>query len=339
MKAILKEIEVLASIGYMRKHPIKMLFAETEKSDELFTFGTTLEVQFCTKDEYDIKEGLPNKLVEEKINYAKSLIGKAFEINLYKFTVKELTDGKYVAFEISRTQGYDEWAFETYKTIEDYHIASYMTKEDVVMGIKYSITMQGVQGHAVGILPDESTEEITMGLFFPKPIFEKKNFDIPYNKYTYLTAKYIVNEVPFKDIRKGCNLAYQIGEWDIPHYDFDKYIHQIEDYRSKVRAAKAINESLRTKIFFWEPKEVVEELKLSQNVISLFKDCIILGKNYPAECEKADHEYAEECEKRLRKLFMSKDMDKKDFKEKWIEFWQALRNKYRGKKVIKFLPN
>lgn len=332
MKAILKDIEVPEN---MLRHPIKMLFAESEESDELFHFGTTIETQFCTKDEYDIIEGLPEELAEEKISYAKSLIGKTFEINLYKFTVKELTDGKYVAFEISRTEGYGEWAFETYKTIEDYHIASYMTKEDVVMSIKYSITMQSVQGHADGVLPDESTEKITTELFFPKPIPEKKNFEIPYSKYPNLIASYIVNEVAVKDIRKGCNLAYQIGEWDIPHYDFDKYIHQIEDYRSKVRAAKAINESLRKKVFFWEPKEVVEELKLSPNVISLFKDCIILGKTYPAECEKADHEYAEECDKRLRKQFMGEDMDEKDFKEKWIVFRQALRKKYRGKEVIK----
>lgn len=332
MRAILKEIEVPEFNDNMLRHPIKMFFAETEESDELFRFGTTIETQYCNKDEYDIKEGLPEKLAEEKISNAKSLIGKTFEINLYKFTVKELTNGKYVAIEFSKPCGYDDWDFET---IEDYHIASYMSKEDVVTSIKYSITMQGVQGLADGVLPDESTEEITTELFFPKPIPEKKNFEIPYSKFPNLTASYIVNEVAVKDIRKGCNLAYQIREWDIPHYDFDKYIHQIEDYRSRVRAAKATNESLRKKIFFWEPKEVVEELKLNQNVISLFKDSIILGKSHPAECEKADHEYAEECEKRLRKQFMGEDMDEKDFKDKWLEFRQALRKKYRGKEVIK----
>lgn len=332
MKAILKEIEVPEFEDNMFRHPIKMFFTETEESNEIYHFGTTIETQFCTKDEYDVKEGLPDNLVDEKISYANSLIGKTFEINLYKFTVKELTNGKYEAIEFSKPCGYDDWDFET---IEDYHIASYMTKEDVVMNIKYSITMQGVQGLADGVLPDEPTEEITTELFFPKPIPEKKNLEIPYSKYQNLTASYIVNEVAVKDIQKGCNLAYQIKEWDIPHYDFDKYIHQIENYRSKVRAAKAINESLRKKIFFWEPKEVVEELKLSPNVISLFKDSIILGKSYPAECDEADHEYAEECEKRLRKQFMGEDMDEKEFKEKWIEFRQTLRKKYKGKEVIR----
>ena len=335
MRAILKEIEVIESNVDMLRHPIKMLFADSEESDELFHFRTTIETQFCTKDEYDLEEGLPDKLAEEKIRYANSLIGKTFEINLYKFTVKELTNGKYVAIEISSPCDYDDWDFET---IEEYHIASYMTKEDVVTNIKYSITMQGIQGFADGVLPDESTEEITTELFFPKPIPEKKNFEIPYSKYPNLTANYIVNEVAVKDIRRGCNLAYQIKEYDISHHDFDKYVHQIEDYRSRVRAAKVINESLRKKLFFWEPKEIVEELNLSANVISLFKDSIILGKVCSAECEKADHEYEEECENRLSKL-LGEDMDEKEFTDKFLKFRQALRKKYRGKEVLKSIKN
>ena len=75
-------------------------------------------------------------------------------------------------------------------------------------------------------------------------------------------------------------------------------------------------------------------MKLSQNVISLFKDSIILGKSYPAECDKADHEYAEECEKRLRKQFMGEDMYEKDFKQKRLEFRQYLSKKYRNKSVV-----
>lgn len=331
MKAILREIEVPEYSGRRKKHPIKMLFAESETSDEFYCFGTTIEIQFCQRDEYNIIEGLPDKLLEEKINYAYSLIGKTFEISLYKFTVKELTDNRYVALECLKS--FNE--YDVSEQIEEYRYATLMTREDLINSLKYVITHNGIGRLTYGILSDGSIENITTELFFPKPIPEKKSFEIPYSKYPNLTASYIVNEAAVKDIQKGCNLAYQIKEWDIPHYDFDKYIHQIEDYRSKIRAAKATNESLRKKIFFWEPKEVVEELKLSPNVISLFKDSIILGKSYPAECDKADHEYAEECERRLRKQFMDEDMDKKDFKEKWIEFRQALRKKYKDKEVIR----
>lgn len=332
MKAILKEIEIPEIKGIMLRHPIKMLFAESEESEEIYRFGTTIESQFCNKDEFDLKEGMPDKLVEEKINYAKSLIGKAFEINLYKFTIKELTNDKYVAIEFSRPCGFGNWDF---KTIEDYHIASYMTKEDVVMNIKYSITMQGVQGLADGVLPDESTEEITTELFFSKPIPEKKHFNIPYDKYPNLNSHYIVNEIPVRDISKGRNLAYLIEDRDIKEYEFDNYIREIEKYRSRVREAKLENESLRKKLFFWEPKVMVEELKLPSNVLSLMKDCIILGKEYPSDCEEADMEYAEECGKRLMKQLMGEDSHDIGFKDKWLEFRQALKKKYKGKDVIK----
>lgn len=331
MKAILKEIEVPEYDGNMLRHPIKMLFAESEESNELYSFGTTVETQFCTIDEYDVKEGASEELFDEKVKFANTLVGKTFEINLYKFTVKELTDNKYEAFEFT-TYFYDDCDFDT---VEDYHIASYMTKEDVIQNLKYSITRQGIDGVVEGVLSDETTEEITTELFFPKPIPEKKHFNIPYDKYPNLNSNYIVNEIPVKDISKGRNLAYQIKDRDFPEYEFDRYVHEIEKYRSKAKEVKSENESLRKKLFFWEPKVTVEELKLSSNVLSLMKDCIILGKEYPSDCEKADREYAEECEKRLRKQFMGEESDEKDFKDKWLEFRQALRKKYKSKDVIK----
>ncbi|WP_288907169.1 hypothetical protein, partial [uncultured Treponema sp.] len=65
MRAILKKIEVIEN--HRLSHPIKMFFADSEESNELFLFLTTIETQFCRKDEYDLKEGLPDDLAEEKI--------------------------------------------------------------------------------------------------------------------------------------------------------------------------------------------------------------------------------------------------------------------------------
>ena len=333
MKAFLKKIEVPKFDENMRWHRIKMLFAESEESGELYYFETTLEAQFCTNDEYDREEGMSEELFKEKVNYANSFVGKTFEINLYKFTVKEMTENKYVAF-MFINEGY--FGYNS-TIITDYHIASYMTKEDVILNMKHLVTMRGFNGAAKGVLPDDSTENITTELFFPKPIPEKKHFEIPYDRFPNLTASYIINEISIKDIRKGCNLAYQIKERDIPQYDFTKYIHQIEVYRSKARTVKAANESLRKKIFFWEPKEVIEELKLNSAIISLFKDCIILGSLYPSDCEYADKEHAAECERRLRTQFMHENVDKTNFREKWIEFRRTLGKKYSGMSVIKVI--
>lgn len=336
MRAILKEIKFCEHEDYMPHH-IAMMFSEETNDEELYVFGTTIEVQYCTKEKFI--GGISDSLFKKKKAFAEKQIGKMFEINLYKFTVKELTNDKYVAFEVSRFDIYDG-LFDVYdyfdsETFKDYHIASYMTIEDVKMKLKFGITMDGIRGLAEGVLPDDSTEMITTELFFPKPPPEKRHFDIPYSKYSNLTTSYIIGEVAINDIRKGSNLAYQIKEQDIPYYEFDKYIRQIEDYRSCVRNAKAINESLRKKIFFWKPKVVVEELKLKQNVVSLFKDCIILGKCYPVECNKADHEYAKECERSLRKQFLGEDMDEKEFEDKWLDFIQALKKKYKGREAIR----
>lgn len=330
MMVILKEIEFCEHKNYMRHHKIKMIFAEKEDSEELYTFYSTIEVQYCTKEELE-NGSLSDSLIEKKKAFAEKQIGKAFEINLYKFTVRELTNDRYIAFRVSEPRDY----YDLDVQIDDYFIASYMTKQDVIMGIKYSITMKGLKGLASGVLQDYSTEKITEELFFSKPIPEKPHFDIPYNKYSNLTDSYIINEVAIEDVRKGCNLAYLIEDREISHYEFDMYIQQIEDYRLRVRKAKDRNESLRKKIFFWEPKEIVEELELNSEVIALFRDCIILGKSNSNECIKADLAYMEECEKRLKKRYMGEDMVKTELREEWKEFILALGKKYKGKKVIK----
>lgn len=200
---ILKEIEFCEHKSYMRHHKIKMIFAEKEDSEELYTFYSTIEVQYCTKEELE-NGSLSDSLIEKKKAFAEKQIGKAFEINLYKFTVRELTNDRYIAFRVSESRDY----YDLDVQIDDYFIASYMTKQDVIMGIKYSITMKGLKGLASGVLQDYSTEKITEELFFSKPIPEKPHFDIPYNKYLNLTDSYIINEVAIEDVRKGCNLAY-----------------------------------------------------------------------------------------------------------------------------------
>lgn len=333
MKAILKEIEVLNDADYELIHPIKLFFVESKESDEVYSYVTTIETQFCTKGEFDLKKGMTHNQLTKRLDFANSFIGKTFEINLFKITVKELTNNKYVAFELTIDDGF--CCYE--ETVEYYNVASYMTKEDLMLYLKYSITRQSIDGLVYGILPDESTEEITTELFFPKPIPEKKYYNIPYDKYHNLNSNYIVNEIPVNDISKGRNLAYQIKDRDLPEHEFDRYVHEIENYRSKVRAAQMENESLRKKLFFWEPKVVVEELKLSANVISLMKDCFILGKEYPLDCDKADIEYAEECEKQLREKYLGEDADEKVFKNKLLEFRQSLSKKYKGKEVIQIL--
>lgn len=62
MKAILREIEVPKYEDSIMRHPIKTLFADTEEYDEFYRFGTIIDTQFCAKDDYDVKEGLSDKI-------------------------------------------------------------------------------------------------------------------------------------------------------------------------------------------------------------------------------------------------------------------------------------
>ena len=96
MKAILKEIRT----GYFDEfyHKITMCFSKSIESDELYFFNTSLEHQFCTDEERIA--GLSEDLVEEKVCYANTLIGRWFEINLYKISIKEISNQHYIALEI-----------------------------------------------------------------------------------------------------------------------------------------------------------------------------------------------------------------------------------------------
>lgn len=330
-QAVLKKIEVNEYLDSMPPHSIRMYFAETSESDELYVFGTTIEAQFCDKGEFDRRYGLSKELFQQKVDYANSFVGKTYDVNLFEFSVMELTNNRYVAFDSMNEYHFDCDSEE----IKDYHIASYMTKEDIMLRMKYAITMQGLEGMIEGILPDRTTEEITTTLFFPKPVPEKKHFDIPYGKYPNLNESFIVNEVSIDEIRNGHHLANQIKEYNISESDFNSYMDQIAGYCLKVRASKATNESIRKKIFFWEPKEVVGELKMNPNVISMFIDSIILSRLYSNDCSEATKAYHAECERKLRETFMHEDVDKKEFKDKFAAFRKALSEKYKGQEVLK----
>lgn len=194
MKAVLNKIELCDNSNSILKiHPIIMYFADTTNNKELYSYRTTIESQFCNKNEYDWKDGLPNQVIEEKINYARSFIGKTYEINLYMITVEELTNKRYVELEIVTSHGcYDET-----NRIKNYYHATYMSKEDWIQKLKYTITINGMQGLIYGITPLNISEEITKDLFFSQLITLN-----PRNAEKELRRKYLnedVDKIDFKE--------------------------------------------------------------------------------------------------------------------------------------------
>lgn len=187
MRAFLKNIYFSESNDVF--HPISMQFAASMDSDELYAFPTTMETQFCAG------VTLSDKQYEEKANYAKSLIGREFEVNLYKFTVKEITNGRYEAFEDANYIDFNT------QTIKEFRIASYMSKDDVIAKMKYTLCMQSINGDLEGVLRNGSKEKVSTDLFF------KKTYNIHYANYWYINESYIISKASIHNISNGHYLA------------------------------------------------------------------------------------------------------------------------------------
>lgn len=320
MDAILRDIKAWKNDDPF--HRINMMFSTPSNDEELFGYTTSIKNQYCTKEER--KEELSDEDLEEKLLFAKSQIGLYFDVNLYKISVKELTNDHYWAFQVPVSE------FET-RNLTEYRIATYMTREDTITDLRYKAFFNSC---IKGVLPNGTTETIKAEYLFPPCTRQQKTFEIPYSKFCNLTPEYILQIASIDEIKKGRYLAFELKGNIISESDFDKNIQQIEDYRSRLIKAKTVNESFRKKIFFWESKEVVEKLNLSSNFISMAIDSIILYRLYSVDCERARKDYIEECEKRLRKKYLNEDTDKEILKEKRLEFLKTLKEKYRGMSII-----
>lgn len=324
MEVILKEIEFRDGLI---NNPISMLFSDST-SEELFCFKTSIEAQFCDKEEL-IDGQLDPEILKDKICFAKSFIGKKYDLNLYKFTVKELTSNRYVAFELYENDFEGDIIYED--TITDYHIASYMTKEDYIMLLKYKLCLESMHGYVEGVLPDETTEEIDSELFFPRHDLPQKEYKIPYSQYPNINAEFIIHHASVEDIRQGHYLAKQIKDRTISSNDFSAYLNQIIEYRSKVNEIQIANKSLKKKIFFWQLKETIDELELPSDFISWAIDSFILNKVYPKDCNEVT--FAKSL-KELEKAFGYDDDGEKELRQKLIKLRKQLAIKYKGKNKI-----
>ena len=142
MGAILKKIRLLEDFVIEdTRHPIVMYFSNNMNEKELYPYRTTLKNQFCNEDEF--QNGLLESQVNAKLKYANSQIGRLFDITLYKFKVAEITDGLFVAL-----VNYDSYDFDR---IYYYSRASYLSREDLLLSLKYRICLGGLNGTYKGV--------------------------------------------------------------------------------------------------------------------------------------------------------------------------------------------
>ena len=338
MSGILKDIQYLDSFAIEDMlHPINMLFFFFLNETEVYPYQTAIEDQFCSPAER--KNGLLDDDAAEKLKILKSCIGKKFDINLYKFPVSELTDGKYVAVD-------DIDSYEDDTQIREFRRATFKSREDIAIQLKFNICLSGMDGRFVGITKDGDEEDIDYTLIFPPQKEEPKNYAIPYEGFPEITEYFILNEMPIENIEKGQYLAASLKYDKIKQFDGSYLIRRFEEYRKKVCEANFKNSTLRKKVAFWEPKETVEPFDPTKGtviecdrktVLDFFKDCYILSKTYPQDCNKAKEDYYRKCEDDLRERFGYEEKGERRVKDKLKEILKEQASRYKGKAKIKML--
>lgn len=338
MSGILKKVLFLEDFVIDDQlHPVNMYFSKDENETETYPYQTALEDQFCSPAER--KNGLPDEVADEKLAILKSYIGRKFDINLYKFSVSELTDGKFVAVD-------DTDSYEDDTIIREFRRATFKSREDIAVQLKFNICLSGMDGRFVGITKDGDEEKIDYTLIFPPQQEEPKNYDIPYDGFPEIDEYFILNEMPIENIEKGQYLAASLKYDKIKHFDGSYLIRRFEEYRKKVREANFRNSTLRKKIAFWEPMETVGPFDPTKGtviecdrktVLDFFKDSYILSKTYPKDCYKAKEDYHRKCEDELRERFCYEEKGERRVKDKLKEILKEQASRYKGKAKIKMI--
>lgn len=329
-------------------HPIKMIFIKDDNDTEKYPYQTTIEKQCRTSDEPIV--GMLDEIALMRLSSLKSFIGKEFNINLYKFSVQELTNGKYVSLDYD---GYDDdyGYYENEDCDEDDIIkeirrATYKSREDIIEILKLQICLGGLDKIYVGIKSDGSSEDLDEKILLPIKKEETKHYEIPYEGFPEVDDNFILNKVPIENLKIGQYLASSIKYNSIRHFDGDYLIKRFIEYRKYVNEINNINNSLRKKLSIWETTDSPEPfdptkgtiIECDRNtVLNFFKDCYILSKCYPKDCIKAKNEYFEKCENDLREKFYFENINEKKIKEKLKMTIKEQSIKYKGKEKIKML--
>ena len=133
---------------------IIMKFASSMDSLDLYNYKTSLYTQYCSKEDRE-KEELSDDEINKYLQLAYSQIGNKFIINLYKISVKELTNNLYVAF-----------CIDGEKIVKDYYMASYMSKEDVIKELLLLLLYHSFDFNfnLMGVLPNGKREDLSADL-------------------------------------------------------------------------------------------------------------------------------------------------------------------------------
>lgn len=342
MEGYLKKVEVREDTEGLTCHPIKLYFSKDDfpldfdeivSDNDLYRLSTTIETLLCSVEERN--KGLTDSELNAKIDYIKSYIGRCFNINLFYITVRDLTDGKYVAFE----REFDDYIDSDSEEIYEYKMATYRTNEDTIKLLKYNITLSGLLGDTLGITYSGRREKITTELFFSdfKPELPAKAIDkyasltIPYAKYQHVTINYIINQAPLSGITSGLSLANRIKNKNISRKIIDNCIKTIENYRYQKLLESTLKYKLQKTLHFFWKKDTIKEPVFADDINAVLIASYIVSKEYLEECADIAREAVEEI------LYPQKNHDNEEeaifsqFSAMHKNFLRLLKAKYKDK--------
>lgn len=176
MKAILKEIRY--DEKYVKEHlrdeglmfGVFLMF-QCQNSSETYSYTSTFPNIFYPNekkiDGYSVTE-LQNKIDEAKLH-----IGKSFNVNLYKISVNEITNGNYNG--IAFYNYYDELTH----IFHEFRVASYKTRIDVIKELQFKYCKRVIEGDAVIFDEKDNEIEVTdnikgISIFLPEVVAPQK---------------------------------------------------------------------------------------------------------------------------------------------------------------------
>ena len=341
MSGILKDVVYLEDFEIEDKyHPILMKFIKDDNDSIVYPYRTSLEEQFCSASE--IKKGLLDDDAEKKMAIIKTKKGKKFDVNLYRISVSELTDGKFVALD-------DLDSYEEDSLIREFRRATYKTREDLSILLKLDICISGMESRFVGINKEGDEIDIDSTLIFPietKDPKKLKNYDIPYEGFPEVDEQYILFKMPLENIKIGQYLALFLKYDKIKNFDGDYLIERLKEYRNKKNEIENRNNSVYKRFAFWEQKEQISLFNPTagtvidcnrDTVIQFFRDSFILSKTYPKDCLIAKNDYYRKCEEDLRERFLGEEKGEKRVKDKRKEILKEQSLKYSGKRKLRIM--
>ncbi len=325
MEAILKDIKFLTDIQDVDCfHKIVMYFVKDKEDPETYPYTTTLETQYMPNPSNDLSA----KEVSLQARKCKNDIGKKFDIELYKFSVEEITGGKYVAL-LSEKEN-----FSSFK-IKELRRASYMSRADILKLLNYQICLMGLHGTIEGITVDGDIKKLNENILFSNDNASEnyRRISISNQEIDSCPDNILITNIPIQDIERGQFLAVRAVENNLHEKEISLLIYYLKQYRTYLKEKRKKNNSIIRTVFFWK-REAIQPFNpckeglinySNRELLKVLKICYILQKQYPRECEEAREYSMMNSVKQLEDTLYGPS---KRINEEEIEFIKDLNKKY-----------